>query len=1165
MQQIILALVLGAALATLAAVFVGNAYQDPHTVAPAHSTAASQQSLATGAAGTPAEQVLAAKAAAEKATADAAAATMAAASAASDATKAKAKADQAMADARLTMALAERAQTNATALVAEAKAVKAQAEKALARAAAATPYGAENTTNILNIVDVMPFWANESLAVHPTLRAFCEQEGELFESSREIWCSHPNATENCTDVPLQLVDFRHSSMSVAPDTMTSGYSSITRSSVDFADGSSAKTLLFGAYRDLRTKYGLPASGLLCGDTMLVHPAPCLVNDSEVTVLTANETVLGPSVATTDDASIEFWKDDFVEGDGYCGSIPSDASANEYQDLMPNTTVSTVEECIALARLDADVTAIFWEANMSAVHVQNRYNCLFSKTCTEDKIDTQFLCSKPTGLAKEGVCCSAGCGTCTGTGCDARPGGGELCCADNIRRTGKVCSAPTDVGCATPTKKAYYRRPHVAVVSNTSGLDNLCRAVVAHQYRAVDEVGGFAAADCRDIIINEQAKLGVYSEEDLQGETDTGLVALLPPLPDGENVTSVTVARRTVEFNGADAGDHAEAYCASLASAVVDAVAPDVWVHFTPQVIEDSTAGNITGSGGVDATVTERRARRRLFAANGNVHRRSWTSGRKWMTIYTVGYTSGEFNKMRDQIFPSIQRYFTRTSFGALTLKLKTIKAINVPWTCDMYALVARARRAAGIHGELPKDHFDIVLSPTNRLGCAAGMGSVAATGAYVCGRNNAREYDRISGCFTTAVHEWGHNLGLTHSHGLVDKDYGDQIDVMGSGVGTFEPTGLVRLDWLPYLGDKESRWLDLRNGGWGSGRTMRFYSHDQGRLSPHTSKKMAALMKFNSEVFGVLSYRDDMVGNRGPGLSIHLTTSRDLGKNVYYDHVKRTFGNGGMANSWLHPIHVEKTRTWNIATRREGNLVNGMHHVDSKICYWPGTSVRFHGRQLCRGYSGLYTKVVRTGSDAGHRWIDVLISGGRNVNCGVTYGEWSNKAQRCGKRSTYVTRPSSGAGRKCPPTATETRDCNVNCAGRWGDWSIKASACGQRSYIVTQSPKGSGKKCPSPTTQTTVCKSSVGSGPPTVRFGDRIIISVGSSVKTTQNCGLYGCRVGRMSGSDNYFGFDHGKENPSSFYVRPWSHNKKNRDCVAYGNRVVIAATPNPGWTADCG
>ena len=60
MQQIILALVLGAALATLAAVFVGNAYQDPHTVAPAHSTAASQQSLATGAAGTPAEQVLAA-------------------------------------------------------------------------------------------------------------------------------------------------------------------------------------------------------------------------------------------------------------------------------------------------------------------------------------------------------------------------------------------------------------------------------------------------------------------------------------------------------------------------------------------------------------------------------------------------------------------------------------------------------------------------------------------------------------------------------------------------------------------------------------------------------------------------------------------------------------------------------------------------------------------------------------------------------------------------------------------------------------------------------------------------------------------------------------------------------------------------------------------------
>jgi hypothetical protein len=328
---------------------------------------------------------------------------------------------------------------------------------------------------------------------------------------------------------------------------------------------------------------------------------------------------------------------------------------------------------------------------------------------------------------------------------------------------------------------------------------------------------------------------------------------------------------------------------------------------------------------------------------------------------------------------------------------------------------------------------------------------------------------------------------------------------------------------------------------------------------------MAALVKFNSEVFGVLSYRDDMVENRGPGLSIHLTASRDLGKNVYYDHVTREFEKGGMANSWHHPIHVEETKTWNIATRRVGNLVDGMHHVDSKICYWSGTNMRFHGRHMCRGYSGLYTKVFRTGSDAGHRWIEVLISGNRNVNCGVTYGHWSNKAQQCGTRSTYVTRPSSGAGNKCPATATQTRGCTVNCAGRWGDWSVKASACGQRSYIVTQSPKGSGTKCPSPTTQTTECKSSIGLGPPTVRFGDRIIISTGSQVTRTQNCGLYGCRVGQMSGPDNYFGFNHGKENPRAFYVRPWSHNKKNRDCVSYGNRVVIAASPEPGWTSNCG
>lgn len=44
-----------------------------------------------------------------------------------------------------------------------------------------------------------------------------------------------------------------------------------------------------------------------------------------------------------------------------------------------------------------------------------------------------------GVASGSVCCSSGCGTCGGTGCSERPGGGPACCSGHIVSINRLCS------------------------------------------------------------------------------------------------------------------------------------------------------------------------------------------------------------------------------------------------------------------------------------------------------------------------------------------------------------------------------------------------------------------------------------------------------------------------------------------------------------------------------------------------------------------------------------------------------------------------------------------------------------------------------------------------------------------------------------------------------
>jgi hypothetical protein len=54
-----------------------------------------------------------------------------------------------------------------------------------------------------------------------------------------------------------------------------------------------------------------------------------------------------------------------------------------------------------------------------------------------------------GIANGNKCCDASCGTCGGSGCASRPGGGSRCCVGGIRRSGVYCANNAQVACMQP--------------------------------------------------------------------------------------------------------------------------------------------------------------------------------------------------------------------------------------------------------------------------------------------------------------------------------------------------------------------------------------------------------------------------------------------------------------------------------------------------------------------------------------------------------------------------------------------------------------------------------------------------------------------------------------------------------------------------------------------
>lgn len=85
-----------------------------------------------------------------------------------------------------------------------------------------------------------------------------------------------------------------------------------------------------------------------------------------------------------------------------------------------------------------------------------------------------------------------------------------------------------------------------------------------------------------------------------------------------------------------------------------------------------------------------------------------------------------------------------------------------------------------------------------------------------------------------------------------------------------------------------------------------------------------------------------------------------------------------------------------------------------------------------------------------------------------------------------------------------------------------------------------------------------------IKYGDRVVLALTPQSANTSNCGFYGCRVANVVNQN--LSFDHGGKKPFSFYLRPPINGpKKNGDYIQFGDGVILAQTSQSANTSDCG
>jgi len=158
--------------------------------------------------------------------------------------------------------------------------------------------------------------------------------------------------------------------------------------------------------------------------------------------------------------------------------------------------------------------------------------------------------------------------------------------------------------------------------------------------------------------------------------------------------------------------------------------------------------------------------------------------------------------MQDYVYEEVDGFIAANSYQQTSLVVDVVGWYTLPMTsvgCDYWSMASKASQAATAAGvNLSLYSRRLIFFPYTANCNWLGMGTV--------GGNPSTTW--INGYASFLTHEFGHNLGLYHSHAMdctalplsppcTISEYGDHTDAMGGG-GHYNPFQKQRIGWLDY-------------------------------------------------------------------------------------------------------------------------------------------------------------------------------------------------------------------------------------------------------------------------------------------------------------------------------------------------------------------------------